>query len=216
MKVCRKNYGNNFEIVVANNASKDRTLEIAKKLSKKYKEVKYIHLNEKGRGRALRKAWSILDGDILCYMDVDLSTDLKHLKQLTDAIKNGADVAFGTRLVPDSETERCFTRTLYSRTYNLLLKLFFNAKFTDAQCGFKAINSKVAKNIVPYVEGNKWFFDSELLIKAGRNGYKLAEIPVLWVEDLGTTVNIRKIIIEYLTCILKLRYDLWFKKVKTN
>ena len=204
LKVCKKNY-KNFEIMIVDNASTDETLKIAKKLSKRYKEVKYIHLNQKGRGRALKKAWGITDADVMCYMDVDLSTNLKSLKLLTNAIEDGYDISFGSRHKKESEVKRSFKREVLSKSYNFLLKLFLDVKFDDAQCGFKAINKKVAKEIIPRIENNEWFFDTELLVKGERWGYKLKEIAVKWTEDEGSTVKIKRTVESYLKNILRLK-----------
>jgi len=207
LEVCKKNY-DNFEILIADNASKDKTLEIAKRLSKTYKQVKFIHLDQKGRGRILKKAWMMTDADIMCYMDVDLSTDMKHLKELTDTIENGYDIAFGSRHEKESELERSFKRDILSRGYVCLLKFFLGVHFSDAQCGFKAISRKVAKELIPKIKDNEWFFDTELLVKGERLGYKLRKVPVKWTEEKGSTVQIRKTIINYLKNMFKLKKEL--------
>lgn len=207
LAVCKENY-KNFEILIADNASTDKTLEITKILSKKHKKVKYIHLDQKGRGRALKKAWSTTDADIMCYMDIDLSTDLKHLKELTDAIESGYDIAFGSRLSKGSELKRGLKRDILSRGYNFLLKLFLNVGFNDAQCGFKAVNKRVVKELLPKVENNEWFFDTEMLVKGERYGYKLKEIPVKWIDDEGSTVNIKKTVESYMKNIFRVRKEL--------
>ncbi len=207
LEYCKKNY-KNFEILVADNASTDRTLNIAKKLSKKYKQVKYLHLDQKGRGRALKKAWTTTDADVMCYMDVDLSTDLKCLKPLTDAIEQGYDISFGSRHKKESELERSFKRDFLSKGYNFILKIFLNFPFDDAQCGFKAINKRTAQELVPKIENNEWFFDSELLIKGLNQGYRLKPIPVKWVEDKGTTVNVKKTVESYLRNVFRVRKEL--------
>jgi glycosyltransferase involved in cell wall biosynthesis len=204
LKVCKKNY-KNFEILIADNASTDQTPEIAKKLSKKYKPVKYIHLDKKGRGRALKKAWSTTDSEIMCYMDVDLSTNLKFLKPLTDAIEEGYDISFGSRHKKGSEVDRSVKREILSRGYNLILKLILKVQFNDAQCGFKAINRKVLKEIISTIDNNEWFLDTELLVKGERWGYKLKEIPVKWVEDKGSTVNVKRTVESYLRNIFRLK-----------
>ncbi|MEM5799628.1 MAG: glycosyltransferase family 2 protein [Candidatus Aenigmatarchaeota archaeon] len=207
LQVCRKNY-KDFEILIADNASTDRTLEIAKELAKKYKEVKYIHLPQKGRGRALKAAWQSADADIMCYMDIDLSTDLKHLKQLTDAIEEGNDVAFGSRHKEESELQRSFKRDVLSKGYVFLVKLFLGTPYNDYQCGFKAVNRRIVKELIPRIEDNEWFFDTELIVKAHKFGYKLKEIPVKWSEDKGSTVNIRKTVVNYIKNIFRLRKEL--------
>ncbi|MCX8178886.1 MAG: glycosyltransferase family 2 protein [Candidatus Aenigmarchaeota archaeon] len=207
LEICKKNY-KDFEILIADNASTDATLDIAKKLSKEYKQIKYIHLPQKGRGRALKTAWQSTDADIMCYMDIDLSTDLKHLKELTDAIEKGYDISFGSRHLKESELERSFKRDVLSKGYNFLLKLFLNVDFKDAQCGFKAINKKVATELLPKISDNEWFFDTELLVKGQRFGYKLKEIPVKWTEDKGSTVKIWKTVSNYMKNIFRLRKEL--------
>lgn len=207
LDVCKRNY-KDFEILIADNASTDATLDIAKKLAKRYKQVKYIHLPQKGRGRALKAAWQSTDADIMCYMDIDLSTDLKHLKQLTDAIEQGYDIAFGSRHMKESELERSFKRDVLSKGYNFLLKLFLSVDFKDAQCGFKAINKKVAVELLPKIADNEWFFDTELLVKGQRFGYKLKEIPVKWTEDKGSTVKIWKTVSNYMKNIFRLKKEL--------
>jgi glycosyltransferase involved in cell wall biosynthesis len=207
LKVCKSNY-NNFQILIADNASTDKTLNIAKKLSKKHKEVTCIHLDQKGRGRALKRSWTTTDADIMCYMDVDLSTDLKYLKPLTDTIEEGYDISFGTRHQKDSKLERSVKRDILSKGYNYLLKVFLNFPYNDAQCGFKAINKQVAKELVPGIENNEWFFDTELLIKGLHFGYRLKPIPVEWIEDKGSTVKIKKTVENYLRNIFRVRKEL--------
>lgn len=207
LEVCKKNY-KSFEILIADNASTDRTLEIAKKLKRSYKEVDYIHLDQKGRGRALKKAWVSTDADIMCYMDVDLSTDLRHLRQLTDAIEKGYDISFGSRHHKESKLERSVKRDILSKGYNLLLKTFLSFPFRDAQCGFKAVDKQVVKELVPKIKNNEWFFDTELIIKGLHAGYRLKSIPVEWIEDKGSTVRIKKIVESYLKNIFRVRKEL--------
>jgi glycosyltransferase involved in cell wall biosynthesis len=207
LKVCRENY-KDFEILIADNASTDRTLEIAKELAKRYKEVRYIHLPQKGRGRALKTAWQSTDADIMCYMDIDLSTDLRHLKELTKAIEDGYDVAFGSRHEKQSELKRSLKRDILSRGYVFLVKFFLKTKYNDYQCGFKAVNKRIVKELLPKIKDNEWFFDTELIVKADKYGYKLKEIPVKWVEDKGSTVNIKKTVINYIKNIFRLRREL--------
>ena len=194
-----------WKIIIANNASTDNTLSIAKELSKKYQEIRYIHLDKKGRGRALRKAWTESNSDINCYMDVDLSTDLNALPILIKEIENGYDIVTGSRFLPDSKVERKLKREILSRGYNILLRLFLNVKFKDAQCGFKAVNKRIVKEIIPLIKNNEWFFDTELLFLAERKGYKTKEIPVKWTEDKDSRVKIAKTSSNYIKSILRLR-----------
>lgn len=180
-----------WRVVIADNASTDGTLEIAQRLSSQYDDVSYVHLDQKGRGRALRRAWLDSVADIVSYMDVDLSTDLAAFPPLIDALaKDGYDVAIGSRLKPGAAVERQLKREFISRAYNLLIKLMFRNRFSDAQCGFKALTRKAVRELVPLVEDQGWFFDSELLLRAEQKGYQIYEVPVAWVDDPDSRVNI--------------------------
>ena len=180
-----------WRIVVADNASADDTLALAVGLSHELPDVEAIHLPAKGRGRALRAAWSAADADVLCYMDVDLSTDLAALLPLVAALVSGhSDVAIGTRLHPASRVQRRAKREFISRSYNHLLRLVLRARFSDAQCGFKAIRADVARRLLPEVRDDEWFFDTELLVLAQRRGLRIHEVPVDWVEDTDSRVQI--------------------------
>lgn len=182
-----------WRIVVADNASVDNTLAIAESLVQRWPEqVAVVHLEQKGRGRALRRAWTESDADVVCYMDVDLSTDLHHLPPLIGALTTGYDVAFGSRLMPGARVRRGLKRDLISRCYNLLIKLLFWHHFWDAQCGFKGITRRVARDVLPLVQDQAWFFDSELLLIAEKNGFRLKEIPVAWTDDPDSRVKIVK------------------------
>jgi glycosyltransferase involved in cell wall biosynthesis len=203
-----KNIKDKWEIVIAENGSTDKTLEIAKNLSQKYSDICYFHLTERGRGRALKKALSQSSAEILTYMDVDLSTDLKFFPQLIKFIKEGNDIVIGSRLIRGAEVKRSLLREILSRNYNLLIRFLFNTKIKDMQCGFKAINQKVKKNILPEVKDNEWFFDTELLILAERRGYKIKEIPVRWIEEKESKVLLLRTILSYLTSALTLKIRL--------
>jgi glycosyltransferase involved in cell wall biosynthesis len=197
-----------WRIVVANNASIDRTLEIARDLKAQYPgEVDYIHLDQKGRGRALKKAWLASDADVVAYMDVDLSTNLSHLMPMVAPLFRGEyHVATGSRLMRGSHVTRQLKREVISRAYNLIVKLMFpRRRFSDAQCGFKALSRKAVKELVPYIEDNRWFFDSELLLRAEQQGYCVWEVPVEWIEDLDTRVKIVSTAIEDLKGLWRVR-----------
>lgn len=182
-----------WSITIADNASKDKTLTLAKRLAKKYPVVHAMHLDQKGRGRAVKKAWLETNADIHCYMDVDLSTDLKHLPPLVRSLLRGYDIAIGSRNARTSRVYgRTALRTFTSKMYIALIKLFFFVKFGDAQCGFKAITDEAAKALLPHVEDNAWFFDSELLIIAEKLGYRIFEEPVTWIDNPGSTVRVIK------------------------
>jgi len=180
-----------WRIVIADNASVDRTLEIAKKLSSQFPEVTYLHLDQKGRGRALRRAWLESEADIVSYMDVDLSTGLEAFVPLMDGLaQQGYHVAIGSRLSKGARVERQLKREIISRSYNLLIKVMFRNHFTDAQCGFKALTRKAVMDLVPMVEDQGWFFDTELLLRAEQKGYKIFEVPVAWVDDPDSRVKV--------------------------
>jgi glycosyltransferase involved in cell wall biosynthesis len=201
--------GYRWRVVVADNASVDSTLAVAQSLVARYPaEVAVVHLERKGRGRALRAAWTASDADLLCYMDVDLSTDLRHLPTLLGALASDADVAFGSRLKPGKQVRRGLKRELISRAYNLLIKVLFGHHFYDAQCGFKGVTRRVVEEVVPLVEDQAWFFDTELLLIAEHNGYRLREIPVRWEDDPDSRVRIVKTAWEDLKGLWRLKRKL--------
>ena len=195
-------------VVIADNGSVDRTPEIAVELSEKYNGLLISRLGERGRGRALKKAWSESDADVRLYMDVDLSTDLEALPRLVTSIAcEGYEVAIGSRLSKGSQVlNRSLKREITSRGYNTLIHLLFPlTKFKDAQCGFKAVSRKAAENLVPLVEDNAWFFDTELLLLAGKADYAIKEIPVHWEDDPDTRVRIISTAWEDIKGLLRLR-----------
>lgn len=181
------------QIVIADNASIDATYTIAMQLAQKYPLVSVIHLDQKGRGRAVKKAWLQSRAQFVSYMDIDLSSDLKHLPSLVHALSRGYDIAIGTRNASGSLVYgRSLLRTITSKMYIVLIKLFFFVNFSDAQCGFKAMSSKSASAILPHVLDDEWFFDTELLILAEKSGIRIFEEPVRWVDNPGSTVRVLK------------------------
>jgi glycosyltransferase involved in cell wall biosynthesis len=201
--------GFTWEIVIADNGSTDRTAQIAEELGRRWPEVRAVHLPLKGRGRALRKVWSESSAEILSYMDVDLSTDLSAFPRLIEPLANGEyDVATGSRLLPGSQTTRCWKRELISHAYNRLVRACFRTRFSDAQCGFKAITRKAAGELLPLVEDDAWFFDTELLVWAERRGYRILDLPVRWVEDADSRVKILRTSWQDLRGLLRLRRNL--------
>ncbi|WP_121192186.1 bifunctional glycosyltransferase family 2/GtrA family protein [Motilibacter peucedani] len=180
-----------FRVTVADNASTDATLAVAARLAGEYAEVRAVHLPQKGRGRALRSVWSGSDAEVLAYMDVDLSTDLNGVLPLIAPLVSGhSDVAIGTRLSRSSRVVRGAKRELISRAYNTILRRTLAAGFSDAQCGFKAVRRDVAQRVLPLVEDPGWFFDTELLVVAQRAGLRIHEVPVDWVDDPDSRVDI--------------------------
>jgi glycosyltransferase involved in cell wall biosynthesis len=182
----------NWRIVVADNASTDRTPEICAELKALYPgQVDFTRLEQKGRGRALRMAWSQSTADVVCYMDVDLSTNLRALPPLLAAlIHSDYDLATGSRLIHGAIVTRQWKREVISRAYNLLIRLLFWHRFRDAQCGFKGATRRAVDDLLPQVKDQAWFFDTELLLKGERQGYRIFELPVEWIEDLDTRVKI--------------------------
>ncbi len=197
----------NWRIVIADNASTDRTLEVAQQLEAAHPaRVAALHIPVKGRGLALRNAWLTSDADVCAYMDVDLSTDLQHLPALVDPLAaQEADLSFGTRLHRDSQTERGWRRELISRTYVRILRWFGGLRASDAQCGFKGIRTEVARALLPVVEDAGFFFDSELLIIAQDNGLRLIEVPVKWTDDPDSRVNVWRTAVADLRGLWRLR-----------
>lgn len=180
-----------FRITIADNASVDGTLDVARSLATNLAGVEVLHLAAKGRGRALRAAWSASPASVLVYMDVDLSTDLAALLPLVAPLISGhSDLAIGTRLARASRVVRGAKREVISRGYNLLLRGALAARFSDAQCGFKAIRADVAARLLPLVRDTGWFFDTELLVLAQRAGLRIHEVPVDWVDDPDSRVDV--------------------------
>ena len=200
-----------WRIVVADNASTDRTFQIARELEEEHGGEEggrfvALHIPVKGRGIALRVSWLTSPAEVLAYMDVDLSTDMKHLPELIDPIAAGeVDISYGTRLHDDSETERSLRREFTSRTYVQILRRLGRLNVTDAQCGFKAIGREPARALLPLVRDTGWFFDSELLLLAQENGYRLREVPVRWIEDRDSRVKILHTAFEDLKGLWRLR-----------
>jgi putative flippase GtrA len=178
-------------ITIADNASVDATPRIAAELADELDGVRVVRLEQKGRGRALHFVWATSDAPVLAYMDVDLSTDLAALAPLTAPLISGhSDLAIGSRLRRESRVVRGAKREVISRCYNLILKSTLAAKFSDAQCGFKAIRADVAAELLPHVVDTGWFFDTELLVLAERTGLRIHEVPVDWVDDPDSRVDI--------------------------
>ncbi|MGR3936538.1 glycosyltransferase [Streptomyces sp. BRA346] len=182
-----------FRITIADNASTDRTPHVAAYLDDTVEEVTAVRLEQKGRGRALRTVWTLSEAPVLAYMDVDLSTDLNALLPLVAPLISGhSDLAIGSRLSRSSRVVRGTKREFISRAYNLILRGSLAARFSDAQCGFKAIRKDVAERLLPMVEDTGWFFDTEMLVLAERAGLRIHEVPVDWVDDPNSTVHIVK------------------------
>jgi glycosyltransferase involved in cell wall biosynthesis len=192
-------------ITIADNASIDRTWGIACRLAGQLDGVQAIHLDQKGRGRALRAAWSASPAAVVAYMDVDLSTDLDALLPIVAPLLSGhSDLAIGSRLAPGARVVRGIKREIISRIYNAILKLTLGNDFSDAQCGFKALRGDVARALLPLIEDNGWFFDTELLVLAEHNGLRIHEVPVDWTDDPDTKVAVAGTAVDDLRGIWRL------------
>jgi putative flippase GtrA len=187
----RESFPFTARVTIADNGSTDATWAIATGLAGELAEVRAVHMELPGRGRALRAIWSESDAEVLAYMDVDLSTDLNALMPLVAPLLSGhSDLAIGTRLARGSRVIRGPKRELISRGYNMLLRTCMGARFSDAQCGFKAIRRDQARALLPLTQDTGWFFDTELLVLAERAGLRIHEIPVDWVDDLDSKVDV--------------------------
>ncbi|KJE21960.1 GtrA-like protein/Glycosyl transferase family 2 [Frankia torreyi] len=194
-----------FQLTIADNASTDGTLGIALALAEELPGVRTVHLDAKGRGRALRAAWAMSPAPVLAYMDVDLSTDLAALLPLVAPLISGhSDLAIGTRLARTSRVVRGPRREVISRCYNLILRGTLAARFSDAQCGFKAIRADAAAALLPLVEDTGWFFDTELLVLAERAGMRIHEVPVDWIDDPDSRVDVLNTAIADLKGVVRL------------
>ncbi|MCW2868457.1 MAG: sugar translocase [Marmoricola sp.] len=194
-----------YRVTVADNASTDQTALIARRLAHTHAAVEVVHLAEKGRGRALKRVWSASESDVLVYMDVDLSTDLAALLPLVAPLVSGhSDLAIGSRLARSSRVERGAKREIVSRGYNLILRRALRARFSDAQCGFKAIRREAARELLPLVVDDRWFFDTELLVVAERSGLRIHEVPVDWVDDPDSSVDIVRTALDDLRGVARL------------
>jgi glycosyltransferase involved in cell wall biosynthesis len=197
-----------WRVVIADNGSNDGTGPLAEQLAGEYPEVRALLLTIKGRGLALKEAWTKSDADIVAYMDVDLSTDILHLPQLIAMIADGkCDVAIGSRLARGSKTKRSLKREITSRGYVFLIRATFpRLRITDAQCGFKALSRRAVQEVVPLIENRMWFFDTELLILAHQKGFRIRELPVRWDEDPDTKVNIVDTAMEDIRGLWRMRF----------
>ncbi|MCK6463002.1 MAG: glycosyltransferase [Candidatus Pacebacteria bacterium] len=212
---CRQNMtAYDWKIIVADNGSTDKTADIVRKMEKDSGN-KIVHklVSAKGKGLAVREGWQSFDADVYVFMDADLSTDLSGLPALTNAIEQGYDLAVGSRMALGSVVRRSLKRKIISKVFSLLVRRKFGLRIKDYPCGFKAANNKIVRELLPLVKNNTWFFDTEMIIRAAKKGYKIKEIPVKWTdtdEDAGreSKADLKKIIKEYLKELKKLKADL--------
>ena len=198
---------NPWRIVIADNGSDDSTPEVGRGLADEHTDVAYLRLEQRGRGRALRRAWLESEADLVSYMDVDLSTDLSAFPPLVQALEDGYDLAIGSRLSSGATVRlRSLKREVISRSYNLLIKAMFFTRFSDAQCGFKAMTAAAARALLPHVRDQGWFFDTELLILAEKRGFRIMDVPVTWTDDPDTRVKVMRTALDDLKGLLRLRF----------
>ena len=194
-----------WQIVIADNASTDITPGIAAALARDLPHVSWFRLERKGRGRALRAAWSDSEAPVVCYRDVALSTDLRGLLPLVAPLLSGhSDLAIGTRLAHGARVVRGPKREVISRGYNRLLRTVLRARFSDAQCGFKAVRTDLLEDLLPEVRDDGWFFDTELLVAAQRRGLRIHEVPVDWIDDPDSRVKIVRTAVDDLRGVARL------------
>lgn len=196
-----------WKVVIADNNSDDMTGSIASDLASQDLLVQYLHIAQKGLGIALRSAWEKADCDYVSYMDIDLSTSLEALIMAIDLLKEGADIATANRFDKNSNIDRCLKREIVSRCYNMILRTTLRTRLYDAHCGFKAARREVAQNLLNYIEDNGFFFAAEFLFYGENLGYKIAEFPVTWTEDLNSKANILKDAYDDLLGIYRLIFN---------
>ena len=206
-----------WSITVADNGSTDATFDIADQLADELEGVNALHISDAGRGRALTQAWLGSEADVLAYMDIDLSTDLSAFPALVDAIaRDGCDVAAGTRLGPGADTARSFKREVLSRGFVLLINTLFGTRLRDTQCGFKAMSRDAAHRLLPLVQDTGWFWDTELLLLAAKGDWKVRFVPVRWVEDTDSRVQIARTVWRDLKGLARMKSFDWDRAQKLH
>lgn len=212
---CRANLSSHiFKIVISDNNSQDNTKEVAAVLQAKYPEVDYLFVPEQGKGNAISAPWLKWQNDfeIFIFMDADLATDLKDLPLLISGIQAGNDLVIGSRNLPQSQVRRTLFRQFFSFGYRLALKILLNTRVKDMPCGFKAVNQRVIKQIVPQIQEQTWFWDSELVYLAEKRGYKIKEIPVKWQEPRNGEDKSRVSFLQVSWLYLKKSWQIKFRK----
>ena len=207
---CKKNIRKyNWEIIISDNNSQDKTLEIAKKLAKKYKQIGFVHQTDRPKSLSLKNTFLKFDSDFYMYMDADLSTDLKHIPELLQEIEQGYDIVIGSRIVK----KRTLKRSIISYWFNLILKIFLLMNIKDFQCGFKIINKKTRDNIIPKMKALRHgFMDTEMIVVAHKKRYKIKEIPVSWEDERESKEQLFKATIDVFKNLARIKLDLLLGK----
>jgi len=201
-----------FDLIIAEDGSTDGSSGVVKEYEKSDARIHLLHSDERlGRGRALNRAIREAKGKIVCYYDVDLATDMQHLPELISAVREGADIATGSRLLRNSDIQRTGGREVASRTYNFLVRFLLSSQVYDHQCGFKAFNKGRILPILTVIRSNHWFWDTEMLVRSQRQGYTVTEFPVRWRAGKGTTVKVKDVF-EMGSSILRLWWQIHVSK----
>jgi glycosyltransferase involved in cell wall biosynthesis len=190
-----------WRVTIANNGSRDCTKEIALELTKKYENIKYFNLDEKGFGKAVKSVWRGSSYSILGFIDLDLATDLKHLPEAIDTFQDrDVDIVVGSRLLPESVVEnRTLLREITSRVFNFILKKYLRVNYSDGMCGFKFIKKESYAKLSEFgVQNDGWFFSTELLIIADFLNLKMYELPIHWVDNEDSKVQLIDLVKKYL------------------
>jgi len=204
---------NDYEIVIAEDGSTDGTAQLARQIASKNRKIIHLHSDKRlGKGGSLTKTIRKVNGDIVVVMDIDLSSKLEYLKKLIENIKLGADISLGSRLMRGSYVRRNLKREIMSRSYNFLIHLFFNSSVHDHQCGFKAFKKVKVLPLISKIEDKKWFWDTELLVRAQQNDLKIVEFPIEWEESRSSKINLKRDVIT----ISKSLFIFWWKFKKVN
>lgn len=210
---CQHQLTDDWQIVVADNKSTDKTKEITQELAVENSKITYYYLPQRGKGLAVVSAWQSFPADFYCFMDIDLATDIKALPELIKGLKQeNYDLVIGSRRHSQSVVKRSFIKKVISRGYGLIVRLLLNSKLRDHPCGFKAVNQKVIKELLPQVKNDQWFFDTELLILAERSNFRIKEVPVQWAEHKvagrKSQVKVISLIFNYLKEVWQLKQRL--------
>ncbi|RZN33680.1 MAG: glycosyltransferase family 2 protein [Methanosarcinales archaeon] len=201
-----------FEIIIAEDGAVDGTDKIAEILASEHSYVVHLHSDERlGRGTALNHAFKLARGDILIYIDVDLATDMLHLSELIDQIRSGYDLATGSRMMPESDAVRSAKRGIASKGFNFLVRLMLGSKLYDHQCGFKAFKRSTLLDLLGQVRDKHWFWDTEILVRAQRAGYAVAEFPIRWRPGSSTKVDMKRDVVGMGLAILRLWREFGFR-----